>query len=48
VSGIALLAASILAGALWDQFGPSGTFFGGALVTAIALASLSLTRKRGF
>jgi MFS family permease len=48
VSGIALLAASILAGALWDQFGPSGTFFAGALITAIALASLSLTRKRGF
>jgi MFS family permease len=48
VSGAALLAASILAGALWDQVGPSGTFFAGALITAIALASLSLARKRVF
>jgi MFS family permease len=48
VSGVALLAASILAGALWDQVGPSGTFFAGALITAIALASLSLARKRFF
>jgi MFS family permease len=48
VSGVALLAASILAGALWDQAGPSGTFFAGALITAIALASLSLARKRFF
>ncbi|HEY6380984.1 MAG TPA: MFS transporter, partial [Pseudolabrys sp.] len=48
VSGVALLAASILAGALWDQVGPSGTFLAGALITAIALASLSLARKRVF
>jgi MFS family permease len=48
VTGVALLAASILAGALWDQAGPSGTFFAGALITAIALASLSLARKRFF
>jgi MFS family permease len=48
VSGVALLAASILAGALWDQVGPSGTFFASALITAIALASLSLARKRFF
>jgi MFS family permease len=48
VSGVALLAASILAGALWDHAGPSGTFFAGALITAIALASLSLARKRFF
>jgi MFS family permease len=48
VSGVALLAASILAGALWDQVGPSGTFLAGALITAIALATLSLARKRVF
>jgi MFS family permease len=48
VSGVALLAASILAGALWDHAGPRGTFFAGALITAIALASLSLARKRFF
>jgi MFS family permease len=33
--GIALLAASLLAGGLWEQFGPSTTFFAGA---AIAVA----------
>ena len=40
VSGVALLAASIIAGALWDMIGPSGTFFAGALITAVALVAL--------
>src|SRR4029079_5501373 len=36
LSGVALLLASILAGALWNEIGPSGTFFAGALITAVA------------
>jgi MFS family permease len=46
VSGIALLLASILAGALWDVVGPSGTFLAGALITAIALTMLPLARRK--
>jgi MFS family permease len=45
VTGLALLAASIIAGALWDLIGPAGTFFAGALITAIALAALPLARR---
>ena len=46
VSGVALLAASIVAGALWDLVGPAGTFLAGALITAIALAALPFARRR--
>jgi len=46
VSGIAMLAASILAGALWDIAGPAGTFLAGAAFTAIALAALPFVRWR--
>jgi MFS family permease len=46
LSGIALLLASIIAGALWDAIGPRGTFLAGALITAAALAALPLIRKR--
>jgi MFS family permease len=46
VSGVALLAASIIAGALWDVIGPSGSFFAGALITVIALAALPFAHKR--
>jgi MFS family permease len=37
ITGIALLAASIIAGALWSWIGPSATFIGGAAFTAIGL-----------
>jgi MFS family permease len=37
VSGGALFLASMLAGFLWDQFGPSATFLAGAALTALAL-----------
>lgn len=37
VSGVSLFLASILAGFLWDQFGPSATFVAGAALTALAL-----------
>lgn len=46
VSGIALLAASIIAGALWDMIGPSGTFYAGALITAVALAALAFAHRK--
>ena len=46
VSGVALLAASVVAGALWDVIGPTGTFLAGALFTAVALAVLPLARRK--
>ena len=39
-SGVALLAASMIAGALWDWFGPQATFLTGAAFTALSLAGL--------
>jgi MFS family permease len=47
VSGLALLAASILAGALWDAIGPQATFLAGAAFAAAALAGVLFLRKRG-
>jgi len=41
VSGIAMLAASVVAGLLWDRFGASATFYAGAGVCLIALAGLA-------
>jgi len=35
-----LLRASVLAGALWERFGPSATFYAGAGITAVGLAAL--------
>jgi MFS family permease len=43
--GLAMLVASVLAGALWDRIGPQSTFLAGAAFTAIALALLALTRQ---
>jgi len=45
VSGVAMLAASVIAGALWDVIGPDGTFLAGALFTAIALAVLPFAQR---
>jgi MFS family permease len=45
-SGIAMLVASVIAGALWDTFGPAATFAVGAVVTAAALAGLVAARAR--
>jgi len=40
VSGVLLLGASVLAGALWEDIGPSATFYAGAVITAVGLAAL--------
>lgn len=40
VSGLALLAASVVAGELWDRFGSAATFLAGALFATLALLSL--------
>ena len=45
LTGLALLAASIIAGALWDAIGPRGTFLAGAVFTAIAVAGLLTVRR---
>jgi MFS family permease len=40
VSGLALLAASLIAGLLWDIFGPAATFMAGAILAVAAMAAL--------
>ena len=39
-SGVAMLVASVLAGLLWDAFGPSSTFYAGACFCALAIVAL--------
>ncbi len=46
VSGLALLAASVIAGALWDIFGPEGTFAAGAGFAALTILALLPVRGR--
>jgi MFS family permease len=45
-TGIALLAASLIAGALWDAVGPFATFLAGAGFTGLALLGLLGIRDR--
>jgi MFS family permease len=45
VTGIGALLASIIAGALWDVFGPTGTFLAGAAFTTVALLVTPFARK---
>ncbi|MDX9707914.1 MAG: MFS transporter [Trichloromonas sp.] len=45
-SGVALLAASVTAGALWSRFGPAVTFYVGAAFSAVALAGLFIDTRR--
>jgi MFS family permease len=45
-SGAALLLASVLAGLLWDAWGPRSTFLAGAAFTAVAWAGLALRQRR--
>jgi MFS family permease len=45
VSGMALLAASLIAGLLWDGYGPPASFLAAAVFAAIALAGLVAVRR---
>jgi MFS family permease len=43
-SGLALLAASVIAGALWQAYGPPATFLAGAAFALVSLAGLALVQ----
>ncbi len=45
VTGVTVLAASVIAGALWNTFGPSATFVAGALFSAIAATCVLTSRS---
>lgn len=45
VTGIALLAASVIAGGLWDVVGPEGTFLAGAAFAALSVVGLTTLRR---
>jgi MFS family permease len=45
--GVLLLAASVVAGVLWDQVGPSATFWAAAVLAAASLLLLSVLRPGG-
>jgi MFS family permease len=46
VSGVALLLASLIAGALWEMIGPAATFFASAGFTAIGLVATAFALRR--
>jgi MFS family permease len=46
VSGLALLAASVVAGGLWDAFGSRATFLAGAGFAIVALLALIPVAQR--
>ncbi|GHE00842.1 MFS transporter [Defluviimonas sp. 20V17] len=46
VTGIALLAASVLAGALWQDLGAASTFLAGAVFACLAILALPLLHRR--
>ena len=46
VTGIAALAASVIAGGLWDAIGPPGTFLAGAIFSVLTLMGLLGLRRR--
>lgn len=46
LGGAAMLAASVMAGALWEVSGPEATFLGGGAFTAVALVGLLFIRGR--
>jgi MFS family permease len=45
VSGVVLLFASLLAGALWDHFGPQAIFYAGASFAALALLGIGIEMR---
>jgi MFS family permease len=44
LTGLAMLAASVIAGALWDTYGAAGTFFAGLVFALVALLGLLTMR----
>ena len=46
VTGLALFAASLIAGLLWDQYGPAATFYAGMAFAGVALFGLLVLRWR--
>jgi MFS family permease len=46
ITGLALLLASVIAGALWDMAGPQGTFLAGAVFALLTLIGLVPVRLR--
>ncbi len=46
VTGVALLAASVIAGLLWDVFGARSTFLAGAVFSLLAIGGLVALRRR--
>ena len=47
VTGVALLGGNLVAGLLWDRYGPSATFFAGVGITTVALAGVVTLRDGG-
>ncbi len=45
--GVAMLIASVLAGGLWDAYGPTATYLAGAAFTVVALIALAVSQRRG-
>ena len=47
MSGLAMLAASGLAGYIWDRFGATQTFIAGGALSGLALLALLTLKRRG-
>jgi MFS family permease len=47
ITGGALLAASVLAGWLWTEFGPAATLMAGAVFAALAVLGIAIRRSNG-
>ena len=45
--GIAMLIASVLAGGLWDAYGPAATYLASGAFTLVALIALAVSQRRG-
>jgi MFS family permease len=45
-AGVAILIASVLAGALWDLYGPAATFLAGAVFTVLAFVGFVIVQRR--
>ena len=44
--GLAMLAASVVAGGLWNIYGPTASFLAGAAIAVVALIGLGLSHRR--